>query len=964
MSQYASVRNDDGEHAEFPSPIARNRLTQVPQPDDSPVSRHQQEPEATHALKHIFGESLQNAGYALSAAKRPKEHSRALEDLQVTSRIAGEAPIQGLRRLSKKILEKSPRLKLLSRSESSKLGRFQSDRETELKELHSRTTYEQLLNDGLMGYDEDARPISTPRPASTYRSRQALSAHIVPGELASALTNLQRKQRHGDEDSEKDSTRSLAQSLQAQCGINHSRVEPLAQHSSSLEEEEIIDRDQPVQQYSHFKNSAEAHHLRASMGQLPTLFPVAANEGMYLGEWQDEVPRPPVLEPLRLPSITPSISKELQMLSIPGDRHPHFPPHFSARDGSSEALESVLSPSRWLRGVPLVEFNRALNDNARSDLFFSKYNDTSTPLAPDHSLEGARSLSAGTVVVENDKHFRNYIQRSRPHLLSPTLDTAQPSREVRKPPQVGKDHRGMKSDWSSTFPRPYHQQYSSFASSKIPQTWGRVVSGGASSIYSSQRNSIMSSPEASGLHTPIIHHVLLRRSFGDYPMGLLLESPIGFQKMINNGLDTRPVQDLRSASLENMKLTDANMADGLLGKASLRMRILRFQQGLPREDSIQSRQLSGNDMAGLDGDTNGWDTAERSSERAFQPNSDPDKTVGDNGSSVWEKALRNHAQEAARRRSVSPLLKSPTSIWRRASRASSLMPPKEYSPTRKDSTIEVSNQDLFRDDRVAPTSAGSAKLQKRVISNSSACSRISTTPSRGRGRTISLNISTASWSKYPSHTRNERTSSAGSKDLVVTRDFAVQTEISAGNTSDKVRMKRKSRSLNFGKNVMKRLDRLRYSHSVDFKQTITGHRSSVAVGGFLQYPELELLPPIGLQYDLPAPSEDEEPVESEDSDKPKLRRSKPLKQSWGESKNAGEVEIPTNAQVWSDLYHDCVDFPKTENASTAAATPLRASTMDFKESLEAAQRFERDKLLRETEEAWGKSSKASSKVGR
>lgn len=128
------------------------------------------------------------------------------------------------------------------------------------------------------------------------------------------------------------------------------------------------------------------------------------------------------------------------------------------------------------------------------------------------------------------------------------------------------------------------------------------------------------------------------------------------------------------------------------------------------------------------------------------------------------------------------------------------------------------------------------------------------------------------WGRYPSHTRPERTCSAGKPDRIETRDFALQTAIKfasgEGDRHDeglvdplerpispiiisrnkKKRSKSghgqmaKSNSMTFGKTLMKNYTKMFRSQSTDFRRHGRGHRSSIASGGILEFPELELVP--------------------------------------------------------------------------------------------------------------------------
>lgn len=133
------------------------------------------------------------------------------------------------------------------------------------------------------------------------------------------------------------------------------------------------------------------------------------------------------------------------------------------------------------------------------------------------------------------------------------------------------------------------------------------------------------------------------------------------------------------------------------------------------------------------------------------------------------------------------------------------------------------------------------------------------------------------WGRYPSHTRPERTLSAGHLDNVDARDFALEAAIkfAMGKDSDpdddlidptarlpsppllrgeKKRKKRigntrmaKSHSMTFGKTFFKNYTRMFRSQSIEFSKHGRGHRSSITTGGTLEHPELEMLPQVWMR---------------------------------------------------------------------------------------------------------------------
>ncbi|KAI4757605.1 hypothetical protein E4T52_10456 [Aureobasidium sp. EXF-3400] len=126
-----------------------------------------------------------------------------------------------------------------------------------------------------------------------------------------------------------------------------------------------------------------------------------------------------------------------------------------------------------------------------------------------------------------------------------------------------------------------------------------------------------------------------------------------------------------------------------------------------------------------------------------------------------------------------------------------------------------------------------------------------------------------SWSSYPSHTRERRCGPAGRRDGIICRDFAheqetsnVQQSASFNEITDSaeswphlVNAKRrnwivKSRSMTFGAVF-------RYYSDLLTSSAARNRRSSMATGGRLEHPELEILPPV-----LPTHSTTSQQVES------------------------------------------------------------------------------------------------------
>ncbi|KAI4133646.1 MAG: hypothetical protein LQ347_002122 [Umbilicaria vellea] len=266
----------------------------------------------------------------------------------------------------------------------------------------------------------------------------------------------------------------------------------------------------------------------------------------------------------------------------------------------------------------------------------------------------------------------------------------------------------------------------------------------------------------------------------------------------------------------------------------------------------------------------------------------------------------------------------------------------------------------------------------------------------------SSTTSRSSWGRYPSHTREERSSSpAGAADNVIARDFAPASQIALepdGEMAPKPKSglsmlgKKKSRSMTFGKAVMKTFSRLYRSHSTDFRPSIGNHRTSVHIGGVLEYPELEVLAPLS---PIILPSEDDcqsdgvifaplTACKSNGSQQSIVRRS--------------PYSRPPGIRTWSRAYDDCVILPSDTDEASMVEAPasslypgmasrepvvrapsslyssmaskeqdlrswrrpssnstanMRASTLDFQRSLQIHEVKARERALQAAEEAWG-----------
>ncbi|CAN9309684.1 unnamed protein product [Alternaria sp. RS040] len=221
------------------------------------------------------------------------------------------------------------------------------------------------------------------------------------------------------------------------------------------------------------------------------------------------------------------------------------------------------------------------------------------------------------------------------------------------------------------------------------------------------------------------------------------------------------------------------------------------------------------------------------------------------------------------------------------------------------------------------------------------------------------------WGRYPSHTRHDRTASAGKKDNVQPRDFALEAAIKFASATDdedlidpterrpstpllpgekkKKKQKKvgsgriaKSNSMSFGRTLMKNYAKMFRSQSTEFQRHGRGHRSSIASGGILEHPELELLPHVWagevhkVHADVQTLKHEEQPLNNGFSmrvtqSKGKLRADdsmatlRPRRNSSAPNLNevsfrdgaAGVGHASDRAHVWSAYYENCVDaYPR------------------------------------------------------
>ncbi|MCJ1333860.1 hypothetical protein MMC10_010566 [Thelotrema lepadinum] len=321
---------------------------------------------------------------------------------------------------------------------------------------------------------------------------------------------------------------------------------------------------------------------------------------------------------------------------------------------------------------------------------------------------------------------------------------------------------------------------------------------------------------------------------------------------------------------------------------------------------------------------------------------------------MWEKALAFHAKEVANRKR-SPYSPFRANMWSASRR--NLAPPSQLDTWESERLgrkriLSIDSADIAPDVVVAHAAIQQPLLQK----------------DRPQG----------TWSRYPSHTRSDRTTSAGSQDHVSTWDFAKEYELPAKAVSMIERTKRKRKPLPGSRNFFDIIKDRWVNERSDLLRMERGYRSSVSVGGELKYPDLELLPNMEPVHPPPPSKRDissnfSNPVSSDDSAL--------LDDGRDTSPRSDVTAFANDARVWSKVYRAYVPTPpfssefRNEGEQTSgnnsgflspsyvprrpskmvspgrrsthsdSALDVRKSTVDFSESLRLKMEMSRKSLV-------------------
>ena len=515
------------------------------------------------------------------------------------------------------------------------------------------------------------------------------------------------------------------------------------------------------------------------------------------------------------------------------------------------------------------------------------------------------------------------------------------------------DDFSVKSKW--------HASSSGHSSSRAPMAWDNPHWRASSSVYSSQPQSVMSSHRNS-LRCIGTLHDRLQQVVACTPSEEIISVPASRAKSVDlEKLEAQTVDTSDHSSNESFmrqELAAAETRFAPLPRANTLPRNSRFREDLEQVSAeLALTNPIRRRVSNLDG-SGEWS-------RASQAITDKD------AKSIWERALREHSQEDAALRhtrlgsdladGIGPM----DSAFPRKSlsgRKASGRPPLE----RADRRSSVENwQETNLQARLALY-----KLPSPIESRARKHTTEEPTVKNDQ-RSTSVH-STSSWTRYPSHTRHERSMSpAGEQDQVYARDFASTMPSTPSRGSPKMQgldASKEKGPTSLGQTILTSIKEVYRSQSRELQRRLAnearGHRSSISEGGVLEYPELEMVgsisPPMP-SPDIESKYEMAEIVRKASQPEPSPKKKNSNKDSYWKNHSSGD-----EAKTWSKLYEDCVTVPENSEASKVSrsssmkagskelrkrsgvdsySSELRASTLDFKRSLELNEAKAREKAL-------------------
>ena len=789
----------------------------------------------------------------------------------------------------------------------SSMSHEEIERRRELKRaLHGRVQSD-LVEDKIDSdgeYDEDAIPMKTPR--STW-GREAAFNEINPRRLSKALKGSLSTvpPSHSELDrrdiSQTHASRSVTGALSRMLTVRGSQATANSndneyQNRDTDTENAKPTRTRAAKKYIFRDESPEKLQIKSPETRTPSPLErsntVIRNPSsttlVELGppEFLNTLSAPcsPELLPQRLDSISDSVAGREWRLSYAPSRGASVRPQFLGTIASDEIddtneethghqAEAGSAYEAWSRGVsglfrgPVYQ-RRIQDDSAQYGYSQSEHRGKCNPAHEEKDFGGVDGNDGDWSKGEGEFLKMPGVYKRKPssgsagsvHLYSMRIPQALASKTLLttiSQPFLQQfaltDDDGPTNDYNFGNGKPRRRvSGSGFNSARVPRAWHLPKKYAASSVYS-QDSTCITPMESHQTSLMFLNKIAdrMNRFETDTPGQDVISVPAANSKHVDlDRLEHRTLNTSLHSS--NESLTNCELATA---KARILPRATTFTQ--PKSSWFKE---DFDDVSVEIARTNPQrrSLSERRSLSNYDGNSDrglPIRPLGfsfvpggeEAGASVWDKALQEHEQEDA---IISHTrLGSETLLARRRSFRGKISTNEKHGP---------SHRHLI--DRLSPNHHQEDNLQAHL----GAYQLPTYTPSTRRRtptdelNTVSTPSSVGSWTRYPSHDRELRSSaSAGEVDNIFARDFAEEAATSAkmpsqatgidptasihaarlfprdGSSRDS-RGRKKSKSMTFGRNVMAKLHHIYRVGSLEFASRTAygshGHRSSISEG--------------------------------------------------------------------------------------------------------------------------------------
>ena len=632
-----------------------------------------------------------------------------------------------------------------------------------------------------------------------------------------------------------------------------------------------------------------------------TLQPVVKNPESGLAEILNQqrrdsslpicAPQSPDLVPVRLPSLTSSVTTFQWRLSH--EENPQFHNHSQAEDTTRSKCS--------LRDLSLPRDSKI--DEAAIYCATSQPSETnirSTSPLRSHDLLATLACSNSEMRPSfSDTSIHLQSMRISQHLRSmstASIDNSICGREA------GSIHNGTKTVFEDRqLPRRARCTSSTgFESKNLPLTWGKVVKDDASSIYSSVT-------QASGSSIPSSSNNIRRRlSVETVRAGMQSPTESILQFNFGEGADATPrdpgwifEHELKNSSGNEIAAIDGGRSTPSLADTNTRS-LRQFSFAVHSLPVPEKQNLVTKKSGILNGGNNFRGLLPRSRTKTFLNKRDSINNLDgtEERQSRRSKSMYGLHSEDKDFKFLGLLKKHP--LENKISMSFSFSSPVSAAKSLNEEAYRTSKLDKIEEKSPGHDETEAFRQCKSMHQLKPECRE------NLRGKSAPSQQNSGSWSKYPSRTRAERNGNAGPRDFVYPKDFALQPKgesssnrvkdqsSNKANTSKRSKKSRiaKSRSVIFGKSVLKSYARLFKHQSVEFQRYGHGHKSSISVSGVTEYPELEMVASI-----FPTTTD------NNGSQSATCQRS-----NLTDTRTADRGPDSNAARRWSQIYQSCVEL--------------------------------------------------------